>query len=279
MDPIIIKSVLFLAGLGCLCGIVLSIASVVFQVYEDPRVEAVLDVLPGANCGGCGFAGCSSYAAAVVNDPNVGAGACVAGGADTSEKVGELTGKSAGSAEPMISVRRCVKDDGQVALKYEYQGVPSCAAAHKMGGADACEYSCLGFGDCVKACPFGAMIIHNGLVRIDPALCIGCGVCVRTCPRGILEVIPANARVMIYCSSTDKGKAVTSVCKAGCISCLACTKKCPAKAIKLVDKKIVIDHKKCLEYGDECEMACLKACKKRKIIRVRENFAEMKQAA
>jgi len=264
MDPIIIKSVLFLAGLGCLCGVVLSIASVVFRVDEDPLIEAVTEVLPGANCGGCGFAGCSSYAAAVVNDPNVGAGGCVAGGA---------------SAEPMISVRRCVKDDGQVALKYEYQGVPSCAAAHLMGGADACGFSCLGFGDCVKACPFGAMIIHNGLVRIDPALCIGCGVCVRTCPRGILEVIPANARVMIYCSSTDKGKAVSSVCKAGCISCLACTKKCPAKAIKLVDKKIVIDHKKCLEYGDECEMACIKACKKRKIIRVRGNIVEMKQAA
>ena len=279
MDPMITNSVIFLAGLGCASAIVLSIASVLFRVDEDPLIEAVSEVLPGANCGGCGYAGCSSYAAAVVTDPNVGAGGCVAGGPETAEKVAELTGKAAGGAEPMISFRRCVKDDGQVRLKYQYQGVPSCAAAHKLGGADACSYSCLGLGDCSRACPFGAMTVHNGLVRIDPALCVGCGICVRTCPRGILEVIPARARVMVYCSSQDKGKAVMDVCKAGCISCLACIKKCPAKAIKVVDQRIVIDHEKCLEYGAECEEACIKACKKRKILRARGAGVEMKQAA
>ena len=275
----ITSSILLLFGLGLAAAVVLAVASKVFYVEEDPRIEAVSEVLPGANCGGCGFAGCDSYAAAVVTNPGVAPNCCVAGGGDTADKVAELTGKSAGASEPMISLRRCVKDEGKVAKKYEYQGVPSCAAAHMMGGADACQYSCLGFGDCMRACPFGAMSLDNGLVRIDPALCTGCGVCTRTCPRNILELIPVRARVMVFCSSEDKGKAVMAVCEAGCISCMMCVKKCPAKAISLKGGRIHIDHEKCLEFGPGCEMACVAACKKRKLMRARLAPGEQRQAA
>jgi len=275
----ITSSILLLFGLGLAAAVVLAVASKVFYVEEDPRIEAVSEVLPGANCGGCGFAGCDSYAAAVVTNPDVPPNCCVAGGAETAAKVAELTGKSAGASEPMISFRRCVKDEGKVAKKYDYQGVPSCAAAHMMGGADACAYACLGFGDCMRACPFGAMSIDNGLVRIDPALCTGCGVCTRTCPRNILELIPVRARVMVFCSSRDKGKAVMAVCQAGCISCMMCVKKCPAKAISLKDGRIHIDHEKCLEFGPGCEEACVAACKKRHIMRARLAPGEQRQAA
>ena len=122
-------SIITLFGLGLVAAILLSIASRVFYVKEDPRVEAVLEVLPGANCGGCGFAGCEGYAAAVVSDPDIPANKCCAGGADTAIAVGELTGKTVAEAEPLFSLRRCDKLAGNVALRYQYQGMPSCAAA------------------------------------------------------------------------------------------------------------------------------------------------------
>ena len=142
-------SVLVLLGLGLVTATVLAVASRVFHVEEDPRVQAVLEALPGANCGGCGYAGCEGYATAVATDPAVPANCC-AGGAETSIAVGELTGKTVAASDPLVSFRRCDKVAGNVALRYDYQGMPSCAAAAGLvGGSDSCSYSCLGFGDCV----------------------------------------------------------------------------------------------------------------------------------
>lgn len=157
-------SVLVLLGLGLVTATVLAVASRVFHVEEDPRVQAVLEALPGANCGGCGYAGCEGYATAVATDPAVPANRCCAGGAETSIAVGELTGKTVAASDPLVSFRRCDKVAGNVALRYDYQGMPSCAAAAGLvGGSDSCSYSCLGFGDCVQVCPFDAIEVRGGL--------------------------------------------------------------------------------------------------------------------
>lgn len=254
-------SIMTLFALGLAASIILAVASRVFYVKEDPRVEAVVEALPGANCGGCGFAGCEGYATAVVNDPSVPANKCCAGGAATSIAVGELTGKTVAEAEPLYALRRCDKLAGKVAPRYQYQGMPSCAAAALMrGGTDVCVYSCLGFGDCVQVCPFGAMEVRDGLVRVDRSKCTGCGVCVAACPRGILELTPQRGRVAVYCNTRDKLRAVMDVCDVGCIKCGKCIKTCPAKAVHLEDNRIVIDHLLCLSYGPICEEACVGTC-------------------
>lgn len=257
---LVATSVLSLLALGFIASVVLSVASRVFYVEEDPRVEAVNEALPGANCGGCGYAGCEAYAAAVIQDPNVAASLCCAGGPEITAQVAELSGKAAGAADPEVSFRRCVKDEGKVKKKYDYQGAHSCAAAAMLeNGPDDCKYSCLGYGDCVRACAFDAMYIENGLVQIDAEKCVACGACIGVCPNGILELIPQRARVQVFCSTKDKMKAVMNVCEAGCINCMKCVKKCPAKAISH-DGNIRIDQKACLEYGPDCEEACVDAC-------------------
>lgn len=257
----IIISVLTLFALGFVAAGVLAVASRLLYVEEDPRIEVVTDALPGANCGGCGFAGCESYAVAVLNDPLMPPNLCCAGGPDVSVRVAELTGKAMGDADPKVVFRRCVKDQGGVLKRFQYLGAQSCAAANLvLGGPDACKYSCLGFGDCVRACPFDAMWIEGGLVRIAPDKCTSCGTCIRTCPNSILELIPRRARVMVFCSTQDKGKAVKDVCEAGCVNCGACIKKCPAKCISTENGRIAIDHAACLAYGPDCDEACVKAC-------------------
>ncbi len=263
----VISSVLMLFGLGFVAAAVLAVASRVFYVEEDPRVEAVMDALPGANCGGCGYAGCEGYAIAVVNEAGVGASLCVAGSAETSITVGELTGKAVGASDPQISFRRCDKYAGKVKARYQYQGMPSCAAATLlMGGSDVCSWSCLGFGDCVEACPFNAMTIENGLVHINKAQCTGCGICIKACPRSSLELVPMRARVAVHCATKDKMRAVMDVCESGCINCGKCIKVCPAKAITTEDSRIVLDQQKCLSFGAECQEVCVVGCP-RKIIR------------
>lgn len=257
----ITSSIITLFSLGFVSAAILAIASKLLYVEEDPRIEVVTEALPGANCGGCGFAGCESYAIAVLNDPNVPPNKCCAGGPDVATRVGELAGKAAGDADPMVAFRRCVKVEGKVAKKFDYSGFVSCAAAKLVqNGPDACAYSCIGFGDCVRACPFDAMWVEDNLVRISPEKCTSCGTCVRACPNSILELIPRRARVMVFCSTQDKGKAVKDVCEAGCISCGACIKKCPAKCVRQENGRIIIDQRVCLEYGPSCEEVCVSSC-------------------
>ncbi len=261
----LLYSVLILFGVGLVAGTVLAISSRVFHVEEDPRIEAVMDALPGANCGGCGYAGCEGYAIAVIQDPNIAANLCVAGSAETTIAVGKLSGKAVTEADPLVSVRRCEKLDGDVATRFKYVGLPSCTAAAAMGsglGVDACAFSCLGLGDCVRVCPFDALELQDNLVRVNAARCTGCGKCIASCPRNLLELIPKRARVMVFCSTLGKAKEVLEACKVGCISCSLCVKKCPAEAISMKNNVVHIDHQKCLEYGDSCERICVSSCKR-----------------
>ncbi len=257
----ITASMLTLFGIGIVSATILSIASKIFYVEEDPRIEAVLEALPGANCGGCGYAGCEGYAIAVIKDPSVPANLCVVGTEKTCVDVATLANKTIAVADPQVSFRRCDKVNGHVTKKYLYQGISSCTAVSMlMSGSDTCSWSCLGLGDCVQACPFDAMEIQNGLVSISQTKCTGCGICIKLCPRNSLELIPQQARVSIFCATKEKLKAVTDICHVGCINCGKCIKSCPAKAITNPKGRIEIDQKTCLAYGPGCDEICVTNC-------------------
>jgi len=193
----IIESVVSLFGLGFVSASILSVASKLLAVEEDPRLEVIVEALPGANCGGCGFAGCEAYAAAVINDPSMAPNKCCAGGPDVAKRVAELTGKAAGDADPTVAFRRCAKVEGNVAKKFEYFGVMSCAAAKLVqDGPDACKYSCLGFGDCVRACPFDAMRITKDGRFYNKEQCMGCGLCVDACTQKALSLYADPTKLM-----------------------------------------------------------------------------------
>lgn len=193
------------------------------------------------------------YAAAVINDQR--GNKCCAGGPDVAARVAELTGKTAGDSDPMVAFRRCVKVEGNVVKKFEYFGIKSCSAAKMVqdGPDTSTHVSDSGIASApAHLTPCGSKVIWSISLRknapvVEP---------VYVCPNSILELIPRRSRVMVFCSSQDKGKAVKDVCDAGCISCGACIKKCPAQCISMVDERIVIDHKVCLAYGPSCEEVC-----------------------
>lgn len=257
----IVNSVLALLGVGAIAAIILAIASQLLKVEENPLVELAAECLPGANCGGCGFAGCDAYAAAVVLNPDVPAGLCVVAGAETAAKLGEISGKTAEAGEPVVSFRRCSRPEGNVQKRYDYVGMGTCESAAMLeGGPLMCAWACIGLGDCVRACPFDAMYLENGVVEVIASKCVSCGHCITACPRDILQLIPRRARVASFCATHDKLKAVSDVCEVGCINCSKCVKACPAKAVSVTDNRIEIDHQACLEYGTACGEACVNAC-------------------
>ena len=175
--------------------------------------------------------------------------------------VAKITGKEMASVENLVAVPRCSRIEGGVQKKQQYVGFQTCAAADlAFGGPMACQYACVGFGDCAAACPFDAITMVDHFPAVDPHLCVGCGTCVRTCPKGIIELVPLKARVFVPCSSKDPGKMVKSVCSVGCISCRMCVKSCPAKAVSMEDNVIKIDYKKCMDFGLECGEICVEKC-------------------
>ncbi|GAB6887110.1 Fe-S cluster domain-containing protein [Desulfothermus okinawensis JCM 13304] len=255
MSPII-TAALIMAILGLCLSLFLGIAAKVFYVEVDPRIESILDVLPGANCGGCGYAGCSDYAEAIVmknEEPNK----CVAGGANVVEAVCSILGVSASLGERKIARIQCRGDNKNAKKNFEYIGAKDCyAAIIATGGNKACEFGCIGLGSCVEACPFGALSMgDNGIPVVNEDICTGCGCCVNACPRNIPKLFPASQKVAALCCSQETGKTVKSVCKVGCIGCGICAKKCPEKAIKMVNSLPVIDNKKCTGC-----LECVKKC-------------------
>ncbi|PIE56224.1 MAG: ferredoxin [Desulfobulbus propionicus] len=265
MDPTLIKlalgGVALLGCIGLFFGIGLALAAHKFAVETNPLIEEVLESLPLAQCGGCGYPGCEGYAIAVVTDPEVPPNLCFPGKEKVAEKVAALTGKKMTAVEDMTAVVRCSRNEGKVAQKYEYIGYASCTAANlAFGGPSSCRYACIGLGECRDACPFDAITMVNNFPVIDPDKCVSCGNCVKACPKNIIELQTLKARVWVPCSTRDTAKQVKGFCEVGCITCKLCIKACPADAVSLKDGLIVIDQKACLEYGPECEEACVTKC-------------------
>jgi len=246
-------------GLGLMYGFGLAVASKKFHVEIDPRVEQVMEALPGANCGACGKPGCAGYAEAVVLE-DFPINKCAPGGVECIENLSKIMGKTAEIGIRNVAYIHC-KSGGSnnTNLRYEYQGIETCASAVATAqGPNLCSYGCVGFNDCFVSCEFGAIIIDENNNRIiDEDKCTACGACVTACPRNLIELIPVNKVVRIDCMSHDFGAVPKQVCGAGhpCIGCAICAKKCPVDAITMVDKLAIIDHDKCINCGI-CATSC-----------------------
>ena len=252
----IIYAIAVLGILGAVFGLVLAVASKIFEVKKDPREEAVLGCLAGANCGGCGFPGCGGCAAAIVAG-EAPITACAPAGAEGAAKIAEIMGMEAPSGERQVAFVRCNGGTNAKTL-FEYVGVKDCLAATKVAGAPlACSFGCLGFGSCVNACQFGAMSIGpNGAAVVDPEKCTNCGACMSACPRKLIVSVPADPKkVRVACANRDKGKAAMDVCTASCIGCGLCEKECKKDAIHVVNGVAVVDYEKCVG----CKL-CTKVC-------------------
>jgi electron transport complex protein RnfB len=265
MDPALVKlalgGVALLVCIGLFFGIGLALAAHRFAVESNPLIEEVLESLAGAQCGGCGYPGCEGYAIAVVNDPDVSPNLCFPGKEAVAERVAELTGKKMTAMEDMIALVRCSRQEGRVSHKHEYIGFASCTAANLgFGGPSACQYACIGLGECAQACPFDAIKMVESFPMVDPDKCVSCGTCVKSCPKTVIELQTLKARVYVPCSTKDLGKNVTKVCEVGCISCKMCVKKCPAEAVAYEGGLIKVDHDKCIAHGPSCEEICVEKC-------------------
>lgn len=205
---------------------VLGWANEAFHVEVDPRVEQTLEILPGANCGGCGFVGCGEYAEAVVAG-NAPADRCPVGGEGCAAKIAELLGLDLTESFPYRAVVHCGAHTQDRLKRHDYlDGERTCTAANLVSGLQGCTYGCMGMGDCVTACNYDAIHVVDGLATVDYEKCVGCGACERACPRHIISMVPFKAEEMLVvtCANLDFGKDVKAVCKVGCIGCKACTR-------------------------------------------------------
>lgn len=244
MSTELISAVMILGGIGIFCGAALGVVSRFFGVKEDPRVEQVLELLPGANCGACGLAGCADYARAIVLN-NASANLCTPGGAGTAEKIAGFLGVKVELRERQVAIVLCQGGNAEAQRKFIYNGVADCASATLVAGGDkACSYGCLGLGSCARVCPVGAIeITSNGLAVVHPELCIGCAKCVSICPRQLIRMVPESAEFHILCRNRDKGPVVRKFCSVGCIGCTLCAKAAP-DSIKMEGPLAVMDYAK-----------------------------------
>lgn len=259
IQDIIIPSIT-LGAIGLFLGLVLAVASVIFKVEVDERIPGITEVLPGANCGGCGYAGCSAYAAAIVND-DADINLCNVGGQASQNAIADIMGVEAGEFIPQVATVRCGGTCDAAKYRFEYDGIHDCAAAALVcGGFKSCTYGCLGLGNCMRVCINDAITMEAGVAKIDKNKCCGCGSCVLECPRNIIELIPVKKKVAVKCVSKDKGARVREVCSAGCIGCKMCEKACPEGAISVKDNVAAIDYDKCTGCGlcaEKCPVKCI----------------------
>ena len=251
MINLILIAILSLGAIALLSSIVLYIASKKFAVYEDPRIAQVAEVLPQANCGGCGFPGCSGFADACVKAGTLDGKYCPVGGQATMDKVADILGLATETATPKIAVVRCNGSCSNRSRINKYDGAQSCAIiASLYAGETGCSYGCLGCGDCVSACLFDAIHINaeTKLAEVDEEKCTACGACVKSCPKNIIEIRKKgikSRRVFVSCVNKDKGAVARKVCDVSCIGCGKCVKVCPFDAITLKNNLAYIDPDRC----------------------------------
>lgn len=250
----IIIAVATLTAVGLLGAVILVLAAHFMQVREDERVGQVQECLPGANCGACGYAGCADYAKAIVEGAPV--NKCVPGGAKAAAAVAAIMGVSAGDVVKRRAIVACQGNYDNTQDKYAYEGISSCkACAALYAGSSACEYGCLGYGDCVKACQFDAIHVENGLARVDQSKCTGCGACEQACPKKIIWIRPEGEKPVVMCANHNRGALTRKECSAGCIGCMKCERNCPTGAIRVTNNVARVDYDKCTGCG-KCEELC-----------------------
>lgn len=250
------------AAIGLFIGLFLGVAGIKFKVEVDEKEEAILAVLPGNNCGGCGFPGCSGLAGAIAKG-EAAVGTCPVGGEPVAKQIAEIMGVEAEDSVRQVAFVKCQGDCDKTKVDYEYTGAQDCnmLAFVPNGGPKTCNYGCLGFGSCVKACPFDAIHVVNGVAVVDKEACKACGKCVAVCPKNLIELIPYDAKYVVACSSKDKGPVVMKGCSVGCIGCTLCAKNCPNEAVTIDGFLSHIDQEKCVKCG-----ACMEKCPKKSIV-------------
>ena len=259
MTPIL-SSVILLFGIALICGIVLTLTSIFLSVKGDEKTEAIRECLPGANCGACGYTGCDGYAKALSNGEATSTALCVPGGDKAAKEIADILGVEAGDVIEQVAFVACNGVCGAVERKYDYVGPKNCVAANlSYSGDKLCTYACLGYGDCVKACPHEAITVVDNVAQVDPNKCVGCGICVRTCPNNIIKLVNDTSKVAVKCSNHEKGAITRKSCSNGCIGCMKCEKTCPNGAIKVVNNLATIDYSLCTGCG-ECAKVCPVHC-------------------
>ncbi len=251
MSEIIIYTILTVSGLGIIAAAILYIISKRFHVEEDPRIDKVEDALPGANCGGCGYPGCRSFAEACVETDSLDDFYCPVGGNETMNVIAQILGKTIEEKEPEVAVVRCNGTPGHRHKTNTYDGAATCAIADALYiGESNCQYGCLGYGDCITACDFDAIHMNpeTGLPIVTDDKCVACGACVTACPRDIIELrkkAKKDRKIYISCVNEDKGGPARKACKVACIGCGKCVKICPFDAITMENNLAYIDSYKC----------------------------------
>ena len=257
----ILLTVACLVVLGLLFAVVLHLVARKFAVKEDPRIDEVESIMPGANCGGCGFAGCRAFAENVVKAPDMKGFFCPVGGDATMQKVAAALGREAEASTPKVAVVRCNGGCDNRPRTSIYDGSSSCRVSSALYGGDTdCRYGCLGLGDCVSACKFDAIHIdpQRQIACVDEEKCTACGACAKACPKGVIELRDKgfrNRRVYVSCVNRDKGAFTRKACSVGCIGCGKCVKECKFEAITVTDNVAYIDFSKC-KLCRKCFDAC-----------------------
>ncbi|MGB9824412.1 MAG: RnfABCDGE type electron transport complex subunit B [Candidatus Hydrothermia bacterium] len=255
----LIASIVLSLGLGLFFAIFLVISYKKLAVHEDPRVELILERLPGANCGACGYPGCAGYAEALASGKETNVAKCAPGGQDVANQVAHILGLDAVSVEKKVAKLMCRGSVENAVRRANYNGISSCRVADfTLKGDKGCVYGCLGLGDCVAACKFGAMYMgEDGLPHIIEEKCTACGKCVEACPRGLLELVPVTRKVFVFCKSLDRGPVAKSYCKVACIGCGLCVKAAPEGSMKLENNlAIIIDPERVDEKAEDIIKPC-----------------------
>jgi Na+-translocating ferredoxin:NAD+ oxidoreductase RNF subunit RnfB len=249
----IVTATISLGIIGAAGAALLYIVAKKFEVEKDPRLDLIIDALPSANCGGCGYAGCGGFAAACVDVDTLDGLLCPVGGTPVMEQIAGILGLSASdtAADPMIAVVQCGGESSVRAKTNIYDGVRQCSIASALYGGDTgCAFGCLGYGDCVQACAFGAITVDSqtGIAHVDEDRCTACGACVKACPKAIIQLRTKglkNRRIIIPCSNIEKGALCRKVCERACIACGKCAKECRFEAISIVDNLARLDYTRC----------------------------------